>query len=107
MHERDVQKNSTSWVFFNKLGFGIAVGALACGIYFLDVNFWAKGYMGMGMIFLIGSSFMLSKTLRDDHEADKLIIKIKEETTSNLLREFDSEETKMMPKKLREDSSSH
>ena len=40
------------------------------GIAYLPVDVWTKGFLGMGLLFTIGSCFSLAKTVRDDHEAE-------------------------------------
>ena len=63
------QLNTPAWVTFTYISFGAAVAMMALGIWALPVDFWAKGYLGMAMIFLIGSAFTLAKTQRDEFEA--------------------------------------
>lgn len=89
--EHGIQQDSSAWIFFVKVCFGIAVVATAVGIYFLPVDYWAKGYIGMGMFFLVGSTLMLSKTMRDEHEAKKIINQIKDVKTEKLLKEYEGE----------------
>jgi hypothetical protein len=60
------------------------------GIIYLPVNGWIKGYMGMGLIFTVGSTISLTKTQRDLHEAEKLTQKIEEARVEKILSEHDS-----------------
>lgn len=55
----------------------------------LPVDNWVKGFMGMGMTFSIGSSFTLAKTIRDNHEAYKLISRVDEARVEKLLADHD------------------
>lgn len=82
------QLNSSSWMFFVKASFAISLLAMAIGIFFLPTDLWVKGYLAMGTIFLVGSTFTLSKTLRDEFEANKLINKIHDAKTEKMLREY-------------------
>ncbi|MBF0101070.1 MAG: hypothetical protein HQK77_09205 [Desulfobacterales bacterium] len=91
MENYGIQRDSASWILFVKLSFVASVMAMLCGIYFLPTDFWVKGYMTMGMIFLIGSSITLSKTLRDEHEAQTLIKKISSAKTEKILKEYDQD----------------
>ncbi|MCT7970645.1 hypothetical protein [Laspinema olomoucense] len=43
--------------------------------------------MGMGVLFTVGSSFSLAKTLRDRHEAEKLTSKVEEARVERILTE--------------------
>ena len=92
MHDHGLQRDSASWIFFVKISFVLSVLALSLGIYFMPAELWVKGYMAMGSLFTIGTSITLSKTLRDEHEANKLINKISEAKTERILKTYDHEE---------------
>ncbi|RZL38397.1 MAG: hypothetical protein EOP00_28570 [Pedobacter sp.] len=59
------------------------------GIYFLPCDLWVKGYMLMGLVFTIGSTFSLAKTIRDNEESRKLVNRIVDAKTEKLLTEFE------------------
>ncbi len=88
---QSLQQNSSSWLFFVKASFVIAVFAMGIGIFFLPTDLWVKGYMAMGTLFVIGSTFTLAKTLRDEFEGKKLINKIQDAKTEKMLREYDTD----------------
>lgn len=89
MYEHGIQRDSAAWRGFVKVSFLLAAGAVGLGIYFLPADYWAKGYMGMGALFLTGTSIMLTKTIRDEHEAQKIINQIQEVKTEKMLKEYD------------------
>lgn len=89
INEHGIQKDSAAWKVFIRVCYVTAVAAVSGGIYFLPVDYWAKGYMGMGMLFLTATSFMLSKTIRDDYESQKLIHQIREVKTEKMLKEYE------------------
>ena len=60
---------------------------LTIGIFFLPADIWIKGYLAMASLFLTGTTFTLAKTLRDEHEAKRLINKIEDAATERVLRE--------------------
>lgn len=91
MHEHGIQRDSSSWLFFVKTSFALSIASMLLGIYFLPAELWVKGYMGMGLLFTVGSSITLSKTLRDDHEAKKLINKLSEAKTEKLLSTYEKD----------------
>ena len=74
------------------LGTGIfvipALAATAAGILFIPTDFLVKGYMGLCALFLVSTSITLSKTLRDEHENQRLINKISEAKTKQLIKEY-------------------
>ncbi len=80
-----IQRDSGAWLFFVKVCFAVAVTAMGIGVALLPVGFWAKGYVAMGALLLIASTFMLAKTLRDAHEADKIINRMNEARAERML----------------------
>jgi hypothetical protein len=81
------QKDTTAWIFQVWASFIISTSATALGIAYLPVDAWVKGFMGMGLTFTVGSSFTLSKTIRDNHEAAKINARIDEAKVEKLLSE--------------------
>ncbi|MCG8535393.1 MAG: hypothetical protein MI808_09880, partial [Pseudomonadales bacterium] len=77
----NIQDNSSSWMFFVKASFVIALGATGAGILFIPTDFLVKGYLGICALFLVSTTITLSKTLRDQHENQRLINKISEAKT--------------------------
>jgi hypothetical protein len=53
----------------------------------MPVNFWMKGYMGMGLLFSVGSTISLSKTIRDVEESKRIISRVDEAKLEKLLAE--------------------
>jgi len=90
MTDYGIQRDSSSWVMFVKMSFGASIVAMVTGIFFLPSDYWVKGYMAMGLLFVIGSTFTLAKTTRDQHEAQKLINQIQGVKTEKILKEYDT-----------------
>ncbi len=89
----DTQFESTrldtpSWIFFVKASFACALGGMIFGVVVMPVEVWMRGYMILGTLFLTGSTFTLSKTLRDQFEGSKLINKLAQARTEKLLKEY-------------------
>ncbi len=81
--------HSPAWVAQTWVSFVIAAGATLLGIYCLPVDVWIKAFMGMGVLFTIGSTFSLAKTVRDLHEQETLVNRIDEARVSKLIAEHD------------------
>lgn len=86
-----IRLDSPSWVFFVKVSFACALGGMIFGVTVMPVEIWMRGYMILGTLFLVGSTFTLSKTLRDEFEASKLINKLAQARTEKLLKEYGQE----------------
>ena len=83
------QMNSQAWISFNYASFAAAAGMTAIGIWGLPADLWVKGYLGMAMVFLVGSCFTLAKTIRDEHEAKRLANRLEDAKAEKLLMEID------------------
>ncbi|WP_088890121.1 YiaA/YiaB family inner membrane protein [Leptolyngbya ohadii] len=81
------QSHSQAWVVQTWISFAISTSAMAIGILYLPVDGWIKGYLGMGMAFTLGSTMSLTKTVRDEHEAKRLLAKVDEARVEKLLAE--------------------
>lgn len=83
-----IQSNSTGWLFFVKASFGIALAAMIGGVIFCEIDFMMKAYFGLCSLFLVSSTITLSKTMRDQHESDRLINRISEARAQQLMKEY-------------------
>lgn len=85
-------QNSSSFYFLAWASFTLAgVGSLL-GIYFLPVDFWIKGYIGMAYLFTLTTSFVLAKTIRDKHESTQFMNRLRNAKTEKLLTDFEKAE---------------
>jgi len=80
--------DSPSWIFFVKVSFAVALGGMVFGISVMPVEIWVRGYMILGTLFLVGSTFTLAKTMRDEFEGAKLINQIAQARAEKLLHEY-------------------
>lgn len=84
------QDHSSAWIFHSWLSFLVSLSATFVGIFFLPVDAWTKGYLGMGMAYTVGSTINLTKTQRDLHESKKLASKLEEAKVERILAEHNS-----------------
>jgi hypothetical protein len=87
---RAVQPHSAAWVAQTWLAFAISLLLTLGGIFYLPVDGWIKGFLGMGTLFTVGSTLSLAKTTRDLHEAQRLTQRVQEARVERLLVEHDS-----------------
>ena len=85
-----IQEHSSAWIAQTWISFIISISATSIGIIYLPVDAWTKGFMGMGLVFTVGSTVSLTKTQRDIHEGTKLTSKIEEARVEKILSEHDS-----------------
>lgn len=84
------RQNTVAWVAQVWISFAVALVLTLGGTLFLPVEVWAKGYLLMGELFLVGSTFTLAKTTRDEHEARLIRNRIAKAKSEKLLKEFEA-----------------
>jgi hypothetical protein len=88
----NIDPHTAAWSFQVWISFLVALFATLGGTILLPVEWWAKGYLLMGTLFTVGSSFTLAKTVRDNHEAAKLRNRIMKAKSEKLLKDFELSE---------------
>lgn len=89
MEQPTLNQSSPAWLAFVNIAFVIALALMVTGIVVLPVDWWMRGYLLMGLFFTVSATITLSKTMRDDHEAKKIVHRLGEIKTERLLKEFD------------------
>ncbi|XGW00959.1 MAG: YiaA/YiaB family inner membrane protein (plasmid) [Leptolyngbya sp. BL-A-14] len=84
-----VPAHSSAWLFQAWTMFILSACAMSIGIVYTPANNWVKGYLGMGLLFSVGSTFSLSKTIRDVHESNRLWSRVDEAKLERILAEHD------------------
>ena len=81
----NLQQHSPAWVTFTYVSFFGALGMVGVGIAFLPVDWWVRGFLGMGVAMLVQSCITVTKTIRDVHEASRLVNRLDEARTERIL----------------------
>ncbi|MBK6688752.1 MAG: hypothetical protein IPG45_30040 [Deltaproteobacteria bacterium] len=81
--------HSPAWVAQTWISFALSIGATAIGVIYLPVDAWMKAFLGMGLIFSVGSTLSLSKTLRDEHEAKRITSRVDDAKLQKILANHD------------------
>lgn len=69
------KRNTAAFTFMAWTSFVLAFAAMFIGIYNLEESLSVKGYYAVSALFLIMSSFVLQKTIRDNQEDNELFAK--------------------------------
>ena len=85
----NVQKDSPGWLIFVWCSFIASVGITGIGIYHMPTDLWIKAFMIMGLLFSVGSSFTLAKTIRDNFEVQRTISRAVEAKTEKILHDYE------------------
>ena len=68
---QEVTVDTPTWIGTCWAAFAIAMGMTGWSMWGMDMPGWGKGFMVIGWFYLVSSSFVLVKCLRDKQEADK------------------------------------
>lgn len=69
--------------------FGIALTAVAVGIAYLPVNAWIRGFLAIGLLYVVTSSFTLAKVVRDQQESSSVVNRVDQARIDKLLTDHD------------------
>jgi hypothetical protein len=83
------QRDTPAWIAFVWISFCTSVFLMCTGIYYLPVDGWIRGYMVMALFFVVGSTFTLSKTIRDNFEIQKMISRATEAKTEQIIKKYE------------------
>jgi hypothetical protein len=89
LRSEDVPRDTPAWIFQVWVSFLLSIGATAVGIAYLPVDAWLRAFLGMGLLFSVGSALSLAKTLRDNHEAKRLLNRLSEAKAERIIREYE------------------
>ena len=80
-----VLHHSHSWIVFTYVSFAASLAMVVGGSVLMPLDLPMKGYLAMGVVMLIQSCITLTKTIRDNDEAGKLVSRIEDAKTERLL----------------------
>ncbi|MFD8689651.1 YiaA/YiaB family inner membrane protein [Streptomyces sp. NPDC059651] len=83
------QQNTAAFYGQAVASFGIALGAVAIGIYSLDADAWVRGFLAICVLYLVTSAFTLAKVIRDRQEAGRIISRVDQARLEKILAEHD------------------
>ncbi len=85
-----MQRHSDAWVKFSYISFAVSCVMMSGGLILAPIDLAMKGYIAMAAVMVIQTTVNLTKTMRDNHEADRLVNKIEDAKTERLLRDVDN-----------------
>jgi hypothetical protein len=78
-------QHSGAWVAFTYATFLLSLAMIGVGVLFMPIDVWMKGFLCMAVILLVQSCITMTKTIRDNEEAGKLVNRIEDAKTERLL----------------------
>jgi len=65
--------------------FGIALVAMAIGIFYLPVGAWIRGFLAVALLYVVTSAFTLAKCVRDAQELGTVVRRVDQARIDKLL----------------------
>ncbi|WKX69415.1 YiaA/YiaB family inner membrane protein [Streptomyces sp. XD-27] len=85
-----IQRPTTTAFFVQAaISFGISLAAVAYGIVKLPLGTWERGFLALGLVFVVTSSFTLAKCVRDRQEVEEVTNRVDKARIDKLLIEQD------------------
>ncbi|MCK9899345.1 hypothetical protein CC117_09670 [Parafrankia colletiae] len=82
-------KTTSAFMVQAALSFAISVSAVAYAIAHLPGDGWIRGFLTVGMLYVVTSTFTLSKCVRDHQEASAVVSRVDQARLERLLAEHD------------------
>ncbi|GAA2384555.1 YiaA/YiaB family inner membrane protein [Streptomyces glaucosporus] len=71
------------------LSFGLSLLAVGLGVAYLPLGPWERGFLALGVLFLVSSSFNLAKCVRDRQEMQEVTSRVDKARIDKLISEHD------------------
>ena len=82
-------RSTTAFYIQAAISFGVSVTAVAVGIAYLPVGAWIRAFLGLGLLYVVTSSFTLAKCVRDQHESTTVVKRVDQARLDKLLADHD------------------
>ncbi|MCM2580407.1 YiaA/YiaB family inner membrane protein [Streptomyces meridianus] len=90
-----IQRPTTTAFFVQAaISFGISLVTMAYGIAKLPLGDWERGFLALGLVFVVTSSFTLAKCVRDRQEIGEVTHRVDQARLEKLISEHDPFEVK-------------
>lgn len=71
------------------VSFAVALVSVAIGIARLPMDAWQRGFLAIGLVFLVSSTFTLAKCVRDRQETQEVTHRVDQARIDKILSEHD------------------
>jgi hypothetical protein len=69
MPQAVAHKTTAAFYLQSAVSFVVSVAAMIAGVIYLPVNAWMRGFLAIGLLYVVTSSFTLAKCVRDHQES--------------------------------------
>jgi hypothetical protein len=83
--------NPTTSAFYvqSALSFAVALTAVGIAVALIPIDPWIRGFLGIGVLYVVTSAFNLAKCIRDRQESESTLSRVDRARLEKLLTEYD------------------
>lgn len=90
MTKTEIKPRQTSAFYAQAVvSFAVSVSAVGIAIAYLPTDRWVRGFLALGVLYIVTSSFTLAKVIRDQQEASSVLSRVDEVKLERFLAEHD------------------
>jgi hypothetical protein len=82
-------KTTNAFYVQSAISFGVSLTGVALGIVYLPVNMWIRAFLGLGLLYVVTSSFTLAKCVRDHQETSTVVSRVDQARLDKILTDHD------------------
>ncbi|ONH33620.1 YiaA/YiaB family inner membrane protein [Pseudofrankia asymbiotica] len=82
-------RNTTAYFVQAILSFAISTVSVVVAIAYLPGDAWMRGLLGLGLLYVVTSTFTLAKCVRDHQESASVVSRVDQVRLERLLAEHD------------------
>ena len=90
MTTTSVQPKTTAAFYLQSvISFAVSSVAVCVGIYCLPIGGWPRGFLALGLLYVVTSAFTLAKCIRDQQETSSVLSRVDQARLEKFLAEHD------------------
>src|SRR3954453_10020174 len=82
-------KQTTPFYVQAVISFGASLTAMTVGIAYLPADGWTRGFLVLGLLYVVTSSLTLAKCVRDQQETSQVVSRVDQARLDRFLSEHD------------------
>ena len=82
-------RTTTAFYVQSAISFTLSLGATIIGITYLHESGWVRGFLAIGLLYVVTSTFTLAKCVRDRQEETAIVSRVDQARLDKLLADHD------------------
>jgi hypothetical protein len=82
-------RTTTAFYAQSVISFVVSVTAVTIGVTYIAADGWVRGFLALGMLYVVTSAFTLAKCVRDAQEATNVVSRVDQARVEKMLADYD------------------